>query len=68
MKVFVVHRAQAGFSREDNTSSEVVGVYTDIGIAKKVALLARGTWKEVDVDYIWPGIEQTASEFGIKLY
>ena len=67
MKVFVVHRTVGGYAREDASSGDVVGVYTDITLAKKVALLARGTWTEVDVDYIWPGIEQLAPEFGITL-
>ncbi len=67
MKLFVVHRSRSGYAREDNSTSEVVGAYTDITVAKKVALLARGTWTEVDVDYIWPDIEQSAPEFGITL-
>ena len=68
MKLFVVHRSACGYAREDQPISDVVGAYTDITVAKKVALLSRGTWTEVDVDYIWPGIEQAAPEFGIKLY
>jgi hypothetical protein len=67
MKVFVVHRTGSGYTREDNSTSEVVGVYTEATLAKKVALLARGTWTEIDLDYIWPGIEQAAPEFGITL-
>ena len=67
MKVYVVHRVGSGFSREDYSTSEVVGVYTEATLAKKVALLARGTWTEVDLDYIWPGIQQDAPEFGMTL-
>jgi hypothetical protein len=67
MKVFVVHRTGSGYAREDNSTSEVVGVYTEMTLAKKVALLARSACTEVDLDYIRPGIEQAASEFGITL-
>ena len=67
MKVYVVHRTACGYARGDQPISDVVGVYTEATLAKKVALVTRGTWTEVDLDYIWPGIQQDAPEFGITL-
>jgi hypothetical protein len=67
MKVFVVHRSVGGYAREDASSSDVVGVYTDGEVARKIALLARGQCKEVEVDYIMPYFINTASEFGMTL-
>ena len=67
MKVFVVHRTVSGYAREDASSSDVVGVYTDQEVARKVALLGRGKWTEVEVDYIMPYFINTAPEFGMTL-
>ena len=67
MKVFVVHRTSDGFSRSDTSSSDVLGVYTDKEVARKVALLSYGKYVEVEVDYIFPGIKSAAPEFGLTL-
>jgi len=66
-KVFVVHRTRGGYAREDAPTSDVLGVYTDKEVARKVAILGYGEWMEVEVDYIYPGIKSAAPEFGFKL-
>ena len=67
MKLFVVHRTVGGYAREDASSSDVVGLYTDGEVARKIAILAHGQYKEVEVDYIMPGFINAASEFGMTL-
>lgn len=67
MKVFVVHRTREGYSRGDALSSDVLGVYTDEEVARKVALLGYGRYDEVEVNYIFPGIKAAAPEFGMTL-
>ena len=67
MKVFVVHRTRPGYAREDASTSDVIGVYTDKEVARKVALLGHGRYDEVEMDYIFPGIKAAAPEFGMTL-
>ena len=67
MKVYVVHRTRSGYAREDSPSSDVVGVYTDKEVARKVALLSYGRYDEVEVDYIAPGIKAAAPEYKMTL-
>lgn len=66
MKLYVVHRTRAGYAREDVTS-DVLGVYTDREVARKVAILGHGQYMEVEVDYIMPGIRAAAPEYGFEL-
>jgi hypothetical protein len=67
MKVYVVHRNRGGYAREDAAESDVVGVYTDQEVARKVALISYGRYEEMEVDYVFPGIKAAASEFGFSL-
>lgn len=67
MKLFVVHRTRGGYAREDAPTSDVIGVYTDKEVARKVALLSYGRYDEVELDYIYPGIKAAAPEFGFEL-
>lgn len=67
MKVYVVHRTRGGYAREDAAESDVVGVFTDKEVARKVALLSYGRYDEMEVDYIMPGIKAAAPEFGFTL-
>ena len=67
MKVYVVHRTREGYSRGDALDSDVLGVYTDQEVARKVAILGYGKWMEVEIDYIYPGIKAAAPEFGMTL-
>lgn len=67
MKVFVVHRTREGYSRGDALSSDVLGVYTDPEIARKVAILGYSRVDEITVDYVLPGIKAAAPEFGMTL-
>ena len=67
MKVYVVHRTRAGYAREDAHTSDVVGVFTDKEVARKVALLSYGRYDEMEVDYIMPGIKAAAPEYGMVL-
>ena len=46
MKVYVVHRTRAGYAREDAHTSDIVGVFTDKEVARKVALLSYGRYDE----------------------
>ena len=67
MKVYVVHRTCEGYAREDAPTSDVIGVYTNKEVARKVAILGRGSYDEMEVDYIVPGIKAAAPEFGMTL-
>ena len=67
MKVYVVHRTCRSYVRDDAMESDVVGVYTDQQIARKVALVSRGRYKEIEVDYVFPDIKAAASEFKFSL-
>ena len=67
MKVYVVHRIRGGYAREDAPTSDVIGVYTDKEVARKVALTGYGQYMEVELDYILPGIKAAADEFGFEL-
>ena len=67
MKVFVVHRTREGYSRGDALSSDVLGVYTDSEVARKVAILGYSRVDEITVDYVLPGIKAAAPEFGMTL-
>ena len=67
MKVYVVHRTRGGYAREDAPTSDVIGVYTDKEVARKVAILGHGRYDEMEVDYIVPGIKAAAPEFGMTL-
>jgi hypothetical protein len=67
MKLYVVHRTRAGYAREDAPTSDVLGVYTDREVARKVAILGHGQYMEVEVDYIMPGIRAAAPEYGFEL-
>ena len=65
--LYSVHRPTPGYAREDEGGSEVVGVYTDREVARRVAILCHGRWDEVTLDYVWPGIKARAGEFGFEL-
>lgn len=67
MKLYVVHRTRSGYAREDDPVSDVVGVYIDKEIARKVALLSYGRYDEVYLDDVPPGIRAAAPEFGVTL-
>ena len=67
MKVYVVHRTRSGYAREDAAESDVVGVFTDKEVARKVALLSYGRYEEMEVNYVMPGIKAAAPEFGFTL-
>ena len=67
MKVYVVHRNRSGYAREDAPTSDVVGVFTDQEVARKVAMLSYGRYDEMEADYIMPGIKAAALEFGMVL-
>ena len=67
MKLYAVHRTRAGYTREDAPTSDVLGVYTDREVARKVAILGHGQYMEVEVDYIMPGIRAAAPEYGFEL-
>ena len=66
MKLYVVHRTRGGYTKSDVTS-DVLGVYTDKEVARKVALTGYGQWMEVELDYVLPGIKAAADEFGFDL-
>lgn len=66
MKLYAVSRPVGGYARELAARSEIVGVYTDREIARKVAVLSSGTYEEVELNYIWPGIRASAPEFGLE--
>lgn len=67
MNLYVVHRTRSGYSRESATTSDVVGVFTDKEVARKVAILSHGQYMEVELDYIMPGIKAAAPEYGFTL-
>lgn len=67
MKVYVVSKMIGGYAREDNPAFVVVGVYTKEENAKIVSKVSQGRYREIEVDYIPPGIKQDADEFGYKL-
>ena len=66
MKLYAVHRTRGGYAREDAATSDVIGVYTDKEVARKVALIGHGQWMEIELDYIPPGIKAAADEFGFE--
>lgn len=67
MKVYVVSKMIGGYAREDNPSFVVVGVYTEESKAKMVATISQGRYREIELDYIHPGIRNDATAFGYNL-
>lgn len=50
MKLYVVHRTRDGYSRTDPKVSDVVGVFTDKELARKVAIASHGKYEEQSKD------------------
>ena len=67
MKLYAVHRTREGYAREDAHTSDVIGIYTDQEVARRVAVISYGQWQEVEVDYIPPGIKADATAYGVTL-
>jgi len=67
MKVYVVHQVRRSDYVDDTLECNVVGVYTDLNVARKVALVSRGRYQEIEVDHVFPEIKDAAPKFRISL-
>lgn len=67
MKVYVLHTAGAGYSRESPDVSRVLAAVTDPDLAQKIARSEGCNIAELDLDHVAPGILSRLLALGISV-
>ena len=63
MELWIVHKQQGGFAREDPNETYVIGVYSEHELANRIALTQCAKLEKITLNFIHPGHLNTLSFF-----